>query len=259
MPRVADQALPLQHWCVLSLRPRGQHAALRVAARRYGAHTLALSPFAIDALDDAPTRAALKQALRADVVLYTSPNAVATAALVQSLQARRGQRVLAVGSGTQRALRRHGVVAQAPLRMDSEGLLAMPALADVTEQRIGLVTGAGGRNLLAPTLRRRGAEVLRADVYARVALSPTPQALEKLRIALADPEHVLLPLSSSEALRQLLAELPASLRKPFSRIAIAAASARLADTAREAGFRRIAVATDARPASLLHAAIDAFV
>ena len=40
--------------------------------------------------------------------------------------------------------------------------------------------------------------------------------------------------------------------------AVVAASARLADLARETGFRRVAIATDARPASLLQAAADAF-
>ena len=46
---------------------------------------------------------------------------------------------------------------------------------------------------------------------------------------------------------------------PKRRIAVTAASERLAQAARDAGFRRIAVAGDARPASLLRAAADAFV
>ena len=258
MPRVADQALPLQHWCVLSLRPRGQHAGLRAAAARYGARTLALSPFAIEPRDDAPTRAALKQALRADIVLFTSPNAVALAATLQPLNVHRGQRVLAVGSGTRRALQRYGIAALTPRRMDSEGLLAMPELAGIADRRVGLVTGVGGRDRLAPALRKRGAEVLRVEVYARLPLPSSPPALEKLRIALMAPRCTLLPLSSGEALQQVLAELPGPLRKPFSRCAVVAASARLADAARAAGFRRIAIAADARPASLLRAAFDAF-
>ncbi len=258
MPRIADQALPLQHWCVLSLRPRGQHAGLRAAAARCGARTVALSPFAIETRDDAATRTSLKQALRADRVLYTSPNAVAAAAALQSLQPKRGQTVLAVGSGTRRALRRLGIDAQAPRRMDSEGLLAMPALTDVAQRRIGLVTGAGGRNLLAPALRKRGAELLRADVYARVPLPLSSATLERLRGALAVPQRVVLALSSYEALQQVRAGLPADLRKAFLRIAVVAASARLADAARDAGFRRIAVGSDARAAALLRAAMDGF-
>lgn len=258
MPRIADQALPLQDWCVLSLRPRGQHAGVRAAAARSGARTLALSPFAIEPRDDRATRAALKRALLADGVLYTSPNAVAAAAALHALQPRRGQQVLAVGSGTRRALQRLGIAADAPGRMDSEGLLAMPQLADVAGHRIGLVSGAGGRDRLAPALRQRGADVLRVDVYARVPLVLRPKQLEPLAAALANPRQVLLPVSSVEALQHLLDGLPAALRKPFARIAVVAASARLAEAAREAGFRRIAIASDARPAALLRAAADAF-
>jgi uroporphyrinogen-III synthase len=258
MPRVADQALPLRHWCVLSLRPRGQHAGLRAAAARHGARTLALSPFAIAAQADAPARAALAQALSADIVLYTSPNAVAAAAAMQSLQTRRKQRVLAVGSGTARALRRHGIAALAPQRMDSDGLLTMPPLADVGHCRIGLITGTGGRDALAPALRERGAEVLRVTVYARVPLALPHKQLDALAAALANPRQVLLPVSSGEALQRVLDGLPATLRKPFARIAVVAASARLAELARAAGFRRIAIAADARPASLLRAAVEAF-
>lgn len=249
---------PLQDWTVVSLRPRGQHAGLRAAAARYGARTLAMSPFLVEARGDAATRSALRQALQAGIVLYTSPNAVAAAAALQSLQPKRGQVVLAVGSGTLRALRRHGVTARAPQRMDSEGLLAMPELTDIAQRRIGLVTGAGGRGLLLPALRKRGAEVLRVDVYARAALAPSPRMLEKLDLALANTGRMLLPLSSGEALQLLLSALPAASRRPFARIAVVAASARLADAAHDAGFRRIVVAADARPASLLRAAVGAF-
>jgi len=258
MPRAADQTLPLQDWCVLSLRARGRHAGLRAASARLGARTLALSPLIIEMHDDDATRDALRQALRADIVLFTSPNAAAAAAALRAPALRRGQIAWAVGSGTRRALRAHGIDARAPTRMDSEGLLALPQLADIAGRRVGLITGAGGRNLLAPALRKRGAEVFRADVYARRPVPLPPTALGKLGDALADPQRVLLPLSSGEALHHVLAELPGALRRPFARIAVAAASERLAQAAREAGFRRIAVACDARPASLLRAASDAF-
>lgn len=100
--------------------------------------------------------------------------------------------------------------------------------------------------------------VLRADVYARVPQPLPPKRLDALAAVLADPRQVLLPVSSGEALQHVLVGLPSPLRKPFARIAVVAASARLADVARAAGFRRIAIATDARPASLLRAAVDAF-
>ena len=52
--------------------------------------------------------------------------------------------------------------------MDSEGLLALPCLQDPDGQDVALVTAPQGRDLLANTLRGRGANLLRADVYARI-------------------------------------------------------------------------------------------
>ena len=51
--------------------------------------------------------------------------------------------------------------------MDSEGLLALPVLADVHGLRIGLVTAPGGRGLIAAQLQAAGATIERADVYQR--------------------------------------------------------------------------------------------
>lgn len=255
MPRLSDQALPLQDWAVLSLRPRGQHASLRSAAARFGARLLAVSPLAIARLDDAQARRDLDDALAADVVLFTSPNAVRAAATMATLEARRGQCWLAVGAGTRRALARAGIAAIAPARMDSEGLLGLPQLASVEGRRIGLVTAPGGRGVLAPALAARDARVVRADVYARTPVTLPAAQRQALDSALLRPDRVLLALSSGEALQSLLAQVA---HRGLREIAVAAASARLADAARTAGFARIAIAADARPASLLRAAANAF-
>ncbi|TLX22533.1 uroporphyrinogen-III synthase [Thermomonas fusca] len=255
MSRLADQALPLQHWTVLSLRPRGQHAGLRAAATRSGARLLALSPIAIDILDDSDARQSLAAALAADILLFTSPNAARAAAALAPLRPRRGQHWLAVGAGTRRALARSGIDAVAPARMDSEGLLGLPQLVDVRDKRVGLVTAPGGRGVLAPSLAARGATVLRANVYARRAVALSSARRAALEAVLRDPERVLLALSSGEALDALLAQLPA---RGLGKVAVVAASARLGEAARAAGFTRIALASDARPAALLRAAADAF-
>jgi uroporphyrinogen-III synthase len=260
MVRRASDALPtLAGWTVISLRPRGQHAALRAAAARAGARVLALSPLAIEPRTDAASHQSLGQALAADVVLFTSPNAVRAAAALRSLHVAGGPTVLAVGEGTRRALQRLGVDALSPTRMDSEGLLAMPALRDIAGRSIGLVTAPGGRNRLAPTLQSRGAEVRRADVYERTPATISATRWQALASMLVMPERVVLALSSAEALDAVLRQRPGKFEKPLRRIAVTAASERLAQAARDAGFRRITIATDARPASLLRAAADAFV
>jgi uroporphyrinogen-III synthase len=247
--RAATSPKSLAGWYVISLRPLGQHAGLRRAAAAQGASLLALSPLRIEPRADASTADALRAALSAEVVVFTSGNAVRAAQALQTLRARRGQDWLAVGSGTAAALRRAGIAhVDAPERMDSEGLLALPALQDPRGRTIGLVTGAGGRDGLAPVLAARGARVQRADVYARVAIRPSPRALTRLR-ALDAP--LLLALSSGEALTQLLAEVPDDIRARLRRAQVLAASERLADLARALGFDAIAVDTSARPRDLL--------
>lgn len=256
MPTRAHNPKSLHGWTVLSLRPRGQHGGLRSAAARYGARVLAMSPFMIEVLEDPTHRKALKRALAADIVLWTSPNAVQAAASLQAPKARRNQVWLAVGTGTRRALQRAGIDARAPTRMDSEGLLAMPELQDVRDRSIGLVTAPGGRGLLAPALSSGGAQVLRANVYARRPIAFTQRTLTALAAVLVEPQRVLLALSSHEALQRLLATGTAN---ALTRIAIVAASERLADAARDAGFRRITVACSTTPGALLKAAASAFV
>lgn len=243
---------PLAGWIVLSLRSRGQHGSLRTAATRAGARTLALSVLAVEPIADAATRRALTAALAADLVVFTSPNAVRMAATLRPMRARRAQRWLAVGEGTRRALQRLGIAAQAPERMDSEGLLALPALAELRGKVVGLVTGRGGRGLLEPALRKRGAHVKRADVYARVAVTLAPARLAALKTALRQPRRVLLALTSAEALAGLLAQVD---RPALKEMTVVAASPRLAQLARQDGFVRVTVAGSARPAALLAAAI----
>jgi len=239
---------------VISLRPRGQHAALRSAAARHGARVLALSPVRIDMRDDADTRQRLRDALASPIVVFTSPNAVRAAHALQPLRARHGQAWLAVGDGTAAALRRAGIAMPvAPARMDSSGLLELPQLQAVEGRRVGLVTAPGGRNRIAPALGARGAKVLRADVYQRIAVAPRADTVARMR-ALRAPW---LLLSSGEALEQLLAALPADAARHLRRARVVAASPRLAALARRLGFGTVATADSARPRDLLATAVRA--
>ncbi|RPE80230.1 uroporphyrinogen-III synthase [Vulcaniibacterium tengchongense] len=242
-------------WYVISLRPRGEHAPLRRAAARRGAGLIALSPWRLRAREDDATRAALRDALRAHAVLFTSPAAVRAARALQPLRARRGQRWLAVGAGTAAALRRAGVDGVlSPARMDSEGLLALPELADLRGARVGFVTAPGGRGMLAPALHARGAELLRADVYEREPVAPAARDVARLR-ALAAP--AVLALSSGEALQRILDVLPPPARAQLLRARVAAASERLAALARAHGFAEVRVARGPRPRDLVDAAAAA--
>jgi uroporphyrinogen-III synthase len=237
---------------VISLRPVGAHAPMRRAAAAQGARLLALSPWRLQPRDGDATRDALRDAFVAPRVLFTSPAAVRMALRLRPLGAAPSQQLFAVGAGTAAALRRAGIATVvAPARMDSEGLLALPDLQALAGTSIGLVTAPGGRGEIAPVLQQRGARVLRADVYERVAITPSPRALATLR-ALDAPAW--LALSSGAALETLLAALPADAIAALRRARVVAASARLAQLACTQGFAGIVIAASARPRDLVAAA-----
>ncbi len=79
-------------------------------------------------------------------------------------------RFAAVGRGTARELARRGIApVLAPERgADSEALLALPAMHEVSGQRIAIFRGEGGRELLGETLGARGAHVQYVECYRRV-------------------------------------------------------------------------------------------
>ena len=243
-------------WYVISLRPQGGHAALRRAAAAQGARLIALSPWRVAARDDDRTRQALTRALSAPRVLFTSPNAVRAAAALRPLARESGQVWIAVGSGTAAALRKAGIdEVDFPSRMDSEGLLALPSLQALTGIQVGLVTAPEGREVLSPALHQRGAEVLRADVYAREPIALPARALRKLRTLDAPAA---LALSSGGALQQLLDSAPADLLGRLRSQPVVAASARLQQFARDAGFAEVELAEGPLPGQLIAAMARCF-
>ena len=245
---------PLSGATVLSLRPAGAHEALRRAAAAQGAALLPLSPWRLQPRDDARTRAALAAALGAPRVVFTSPMAVASAKALERLRPAPRALWFAVGNGTAAALRECDVVAVAPARMDSEGLLALPDLQHVDGIAVGLVTAPGGRGELAPALQRRGAQVLRADVYERIPIPLAAASLAALR-ALEGPAW--LALGSGAALHALIEALPEDAVQALRRVPVVAASDRLAAQARALGFPHVVVAASAMPDALVAAAAAA--
>lgn len=243
-------------WYVISLRPQGGHGSLRRAAAAQGAGLITLSPWRIQARTDEPARQVLGTALAASRVVFTSPAAVKAAAALLPLRRADAQEWIAVGSGTARALVRAGIESVvSPSRMDSEGLLALSALQEVSGLTIGLITAPGGRDALSRTLIQRGADVLRADVYAREPVRLSAKSLHKL-LALQVPAVVL--ISSQGALRQVLETAPARAANVLRALPAVAASVRLQEMARDQGFVELFLSEGPLPAQLIAAASRRF-
>ena len=78
------------------------------------------------------------------------------------------QTAIAVGTATQKLLQEMGIEASCPEVHNTEGMLALDALKQVSEQNIFIVRGNGGRELLAQSLTERGANVTYIESYQRV-------------------------------------------------------------------------------------------
>ncbi len=237
----------LAGWYVISLRPSGDHGAVRRAARAHGARVLPLSTLRRVPMDAGP---ALTAALACPVVVFTSPGAVKLSGPV--LRERAGQRWLAVGSGTAAALKRAGIgkVGLAPGRADSENLLSLPELQSPAGTPVGLVTAPGGRGLIGETLAQRGALVHLAEVYRR---EPVVPAASRMRLLDALPATSALLVSSHDAFDGLWSRLQESARTRLRSRPAVASSPRLAAMLASRGFSTIVLADGAAPGHLLAA------
>jgi uroporphyrinogen-III synthase len=232
-------------------RPAGTGAAWARRVRELGGTPLLLPGASLRPAPDAiAARRTLRSALAGEVVIFTSPAAVRFARALGLPRTR--AHVLAPGAGTRRALQRAGFAhAEAPVREDSEGILALPVLQRIRGGRVGLVGAAGGRGLLDRELAARGATVMRANVYRRLPARLDRRHAEALQRNAHEPLYVL--LSSVEALANILEALPADARRALRAGRAVVSSARLATAARKAGFARVLRATSARADAMLAA------
>lgn len=246
--------LPLAGARVAITRPVGAGAALRARVRALGGIALPLPGSSLRAMADTRSaRATLREALASDVLIFTSPAAVRFAMRLLPLRTR--ARMIVPGAGTARALRRLAQLeAQIPRTADSEGMLAVSGLQHVRGRRVGIIGAPGGRGLLQSELERRGARIVQAHVYRRV-----PPRLDRrhTRALLRAGAPLYVPLSSGEALQNLLMALPGDAKRALLAGTAIASSDRLLQAAREAGFERVLRAKSAGDADLVGAIVDA--
>ncbi|MCB1561087.1 MAG: uroporphyrinogen-III synthase [Xanthomonadales bacterium] len=247
----------LRGWYVILLRPALTRGALVRAVTSQGGHPVCIPGLRLQAAADPQVAdQALACALRAPLVLVTSPAAVHFARRLPSWRRAADTRFAAVGGGSAQALRRAGArdVIQPISRQDSDGLLQHPVLQDDMLASVGLLTAPGGRGRLIDVLGQRGVSVCRADVYRRL-----PPRLDRRHLhaldAIDGPSALL--HSSAEALVNLQVALPSACWHRLIGALLIPSSARLAAQARELGFQLGPTAESATAIDMVDALIKA--
>ena len=170
-----------------------------------------------------------------DYIIAVSCNAVDYTALALAGNRWPATRYLAVGKATQAKLQ--SVTGQQVIVPDaqfsSEGLLALPCLAQLQGKRVLILRGVGGRELLADRLTARGAAVDYYQPYQRVALNLCgPLLVEQWQQQNINGAII----SSIELLERLLDIVPESALSWLKTLTIYAPSKRIAGHARLSGW-----------------------
>ncbi len=242
---------------VLITRPAHQAGHLADLVAAAGGRPIRFPALAIRDLSASPAVQS-QLALLADyhLAIFISPNAVryGLSAIHRHGGLPAGLRLATVGKGSANALEQ--ALGNAPDivptdNYDSEALLALPALQTVTGQRILILRGEGGRELLAETLRQRGATVDYLEVYRRECPDTSesePDWLDKADI---------ITITSSEALHNLLSLTAEARRSELLAKPLIVVSERTAALAKQLGFRHPAlVASRAGDEAMLQALFD---
>jgi uroporphyrinogen-III synthase len=225
---------PLAGIGVLVTRPEHQADELVDAIRAAGGKPVRFPAFDIVARSDDEIADDFATLEPADIVIFVSANA-----------ARFGRRavtgaastptVAAIGPATATALESEGITVD--VRPEggfvSEHLLADPAFEDVAGRRVTIVRGESGRELLAETLRQRGASVQYLSVYALRPHDFTQAELEEVTRLFRSREIKAVTIMSIKTFDHLEAVLPNDCRDALAGTRLVAPGGRVVQTLAE--------------------------
>lgn len=200
---MADSALG--GFGVLVTRPTAQAVELIDLLESRGATVIRFPVIEIVPRDKSAIAREIAAEPGADIAIFASRNAVAFGATHVDAST-----IGAIGPSTAEALRAAGLpVAIEPTDgYDSESLLRHPCLQDVSGKHIRIVRGGDGRELLAKTLRSRGARISYLSVYDRVRPKFTADQLAEIESAWRSGMIGAITVMSVASLENLAALLP---------------------------------------------------
>lgn len=234
----------------LVVRPAAQATELEQLLRQHGHVPLCCPLLETVAGSDLPRLPELLA--QADIVIAVSIHAVHFAHdfLLQTGLTWPHIEYFAVGQASVDAFAEAGISASCPHDPRSEGLLALPALQQVSGKRVLILRGNGGRDLIASTLASRGALVHYCATYERHYPDFDGETLTRYwRAAGLDS----LLITSGELLQRLLALVPERQHPWLFDRHLVVPSPRVAEMASAAGFIHITIAQGASNQALMAA------
>jgi uroporphyrinogen-III synthase len=222
---------------VLVTRPEHQAQHLCRLIEAEGGSALRFPALDIIGTEDRPAiRAAVGPADRYNLIVFVSANAVRFGQ--DLLGQRRDLRIAAIGRATAMALNAagHRVSLVPTAGSDSEALLAVPDLRHMAGQRVLIVRGRGGRELLGDTLEERGAEVVYAEVYERKAAYPSREAKAALEELWRQGGVNVYTATSAELLEALIGIVTPGCRELMHSTAMLTDATRVAERAARLGL-----------------------
>lgn len=244
-------------WRLLLTRPAEECLALAATLSEAGIRSASLPLLAIEPLGKAAEQRAtmLKLDQYCAVVVVSKPAARLSLELLDRYwpQPPVGQVWFSVGAATGAILKDYGLDVSWPASGDdSDALLVLPRLAealDVTEPKVLILRGEGGREHITETLRRRGAQVDSLELYRRYLPDYPQGALVK---TLRSERLNAMVVSSGQGL-QSLHELAGSDWPALRELPLFVPSPRVAEMAATLGAKTIVDCRGAGTAALLAA------
>lgn len=240
-------AHPLGNIVVLVTRPARQAHHLCTLIETEGGQAIVFPVLEIQDLQDTSVVMRLIDRLdEFDIAIFISANAVIKAMdlVLPHRDWPSHLQIAVVGARTAEALQEYGLrVDICPEeKFNSEALLSLPKMQDMANKKIVIFRGEGGRELLADTLRQRGADIEYAEVYRRskptdIMGCTVANLVANLEDLLVTGKINIIVVTSHEGLRNLWEIAGSTGQEVLTRMPLAVMSQRIATAAQELGVR----------------------
>ena len=253
---------PLENQQILATRADNKQVALCALIESYGAKAVALpcidiSPITPDQVGFGIAKQHILDLDLFDIVICISANAARIAGeLIDQYWPQLPVKIkwLAIGSASAKELAYFDIDAQIMPGADSESLLAHPDLQAVANQKVLILQGNSGRELLQQSLIERGAFISQAILYKRLIPVYTDQQVEN---SLYKSTISAILVTSGEALCNLTTIARGSSQQfditSLLNTPLIVPSTRVAQIASTQGYLNIKVASGADDSSMLNA------